>query len=142
MNIPLKSKSNFRHLVHSRSFLIAHHYMRHEKHYFGHISLEWVNVWSCSTLFIMKTSHKSDELKIKKRGVHKSGTMHDIAEILLKVALNTITLTSDIFCFVLSTRFIDIRSILIDNSSLQIKFLSLNLYNSQLRIPNWTNEIT
>ena len=84
----------------------------------------------------MKTSHKSDELKIKKRGVHKSGTMHDIAEILLKVALNTITLTSDIFCFVLSTRFIDIRSILIDNSSLQIKFLSLNLYNSQLRIPN------
>ena len=34
------------------------------------------NVWSCSTLFIMKTSHKSDELKNlkKKGGVHKSGT--------------------------------------------------------------------
>jgi hypothetical protein len=44
LNIPLKSKSNFRHLVHSRSFLIAHHYMRHEKHYFGHISLECVYV--------------------------------------------------------------------------------------------------
>ena len=32
---------------------------------------DWVfdNVWSCSTLFIMKTSHKSDELKkIKKKG--------------------------------------------------------------------------
>jgi hypothetical protein len=37
--------------------------------------LDWVfdNVWSCSTLFIMKTSHKSDELK-KKGGGHKSGT--------------------------------------------------------------------
>ena len=32
--------------------------------------LDWVfdNVWSCSTLFIMKTSHKSDELKKKKKG--------------------------------------------------------------------------
>ena len=32
--------------------------------------LDWVfdNVWSCSTLFIMKTSHKSDELKKKKGG--------------------------------------------------------------------------
>ena len=38
---------------------------------------DWVfgNVWSCSTLFIMKTSHKSDELKkIKKGELHKSGT--------------------------------------------------------------------
>jgi hypothetical protein len=44
----------------------------------GLISIsDWAfgNVWSCSTLFIMKTSHKSDELKNKlKRGVHKSGT--------------------------------------------------------------------
>jgi hypothetical protein len=31
---------------------------------------DWVfgNVWSCSTLFIMKTSHKSDELKKFKKG--------------------------------------------------------------------------
>jgi hypothetical protein len=37
----------------------------------GLISIsDWVfgNVWSCSTLFIMKTSHKSDELKKKKKG--------------------------------------------------------------------------
>ena len=43
----------------------------------GLISIsDWVfgNVWSCSTLFIMKTSHKSDELKKKRGGVHKSGT--------------------------------------------------------------------
>ena len=43
----------------------------------GLISIsDWVfgNVWSCSTLFIMKTSHKSDELKKKGEGVHKSGT--------------------------------------------------------------------
>ena len=44
----------------------------------GLISIsDWVfgNVWSCSTLFIMKTSHKSDELNnLKKGGVHKSGT--------------------------------------------------------------------
>jgi hypothetical protein len=41
----------------------------------GLISIsDWVfgNVWSCSTVFIMKTSHKRDELK--KGGVHKSGT--------------------------------------------------------------------
>ena len=33
-------------------------------------------MFDCSTLFIMKTSHKSDELKIlkKKGGIHKSGT--------------------------------------------------------------------
>ena len=44
----------------------------------GLISIsDWVfgNVWSCSTLFIMKTSHKSNEIKKKGgRGVHKSGT--------------------------------------------------------------------
>jgi hypothetical protein len=47
----------------------------------------------------MKTSHKSDELKKKKKrgGVHKSGTYdktdrHDITEILFKVALNAINL--------------------------------------------------
>ena len=37
----------------------------------GLISIsDWVfgNVWSCSTLFIMKTSHKSDELKERKKG--------------------------------------------------------------------------
>jgi hypothetical protein len=37
----------------------------------GLISIsDWVfgNVWSCSTLFKMKTSHKSDELKNKKEG--------------------------------------------------------------------------
>ena len=42
----------------------------------GLISIsDWLfgNVWSCSTLFIMKTSHKSDEYK-RKRGGHKSGT--------------------------------------------------------------------
>jgi hypothetical protein len=44
----------------------------------GLISIsDWVfgHVWSCLTLFIIKTSYKSDELKtIKKGGVHKSGT--------------------------------------------------------------------
>ena len=36
----------------------------------GLISIsDWVfgNVWSCSTLFIMKTTHKSDELKKRKK---------------------------------------------------------------------------
>ena len=41
------------------------------------------NVSSCSTLFIMKTSHKSDELKKKLKrgeGVHKSDT-YDVIEL-------------------------------------------------------------
>ena len=41
---------------------------------------DWVfgHVWSCSTLFIMKTSHKSDELKNKKRGGPQIGYLWDI----------------------------------------------------------------
>ena len=60
---PLFSKFSY------KSFLFQTKSMPHAP-----VVLTWVfgNVWSCSTLFIMKTSHKSDELK--KGGVHKSGT--------------------------------------------------------------------
>ena len=65
----------------------------------GLISIsDWVfgNVWSCSTLLIMKTSHKSDELNnFLKKGVNKK-----IAPICVRIRTIVHCVTNNIFLII------------------------------------------